>query len=114
LDEIIENQLTDKAQTLGEYLSEKLEKLKSFGVIREIRGKGILRGIELVKDTETMEPFPELGQALKVSALKNGVIMRIDPSWFAVAPPLIAEKSDIDEMCERIEKSLSDALEMVS
>jgi adenosylmethionine-8-amino-7-oxononanoate aminotransferase len=113
LDEIIENQLTDKAQALGEYLAEKLEKLKSFGVIREIRGKGILRGVELVRDTQSMKPFPELGQALKVSALKNGVIMRIDPSWFAVAPPLIAEKSDIDEMCERIEKSLSDALEMV-
>ncbi len=113
LDEVIENQLTDKAQALGEYLTEKLQKLMSFGVIREIRGQGILRGIELVKDTRSMEPFPELGQALKISALKNGLIMRIDPSWFAVAPPLIAEKSDIDEMCGRIEKSLSDALAMV-
>ena len=113
LDEIIENQLTDKAQTLGVYLSEKLQKLTSLGVIREIRGKGILRGVELVKDTRTMAPFPELGQALKACALKNGLIMRIDPSWFAVAPPLIAEKSDIDEMCQRIEKSMADALEMV-
>ena len=113
LDEIIENHLTEKAQSLGEYLVEKLQKLKSFGVIREIRGKGILRGVELVRDTQTMEPFPELGAALKTCALKNGLILRVDPSWFAVAPPLIAEKSDIDEMCERIEKSLIDALEMV-
>jgi adenosylmethionine-8-amino-7-oxononanoate aminotransferase len=110
LDEIIENRLTDKAQSLGEYLAEKLQKLKSLGVIREIRGKGILRGVELVRDTQTMEPFPELGEALKASALKNGLIMRIDPTWFAVAPPLIAEKSDIDDMCERIEKSMIDAL----
>lgn len=113
LDEIIEKQLTAKAQSLGEYLTEKLQKLKSFGVIREIRGKGILRGVELVRDTQTMKPFPELGEALKAGALKNGLIMRIDPTWFAVAPPLIAEKSDIDDMCERIEKSLIDALEMV-
>lgn len=113
LDEIIEKQLTDKAQSLGEYLVEKLQKLKSFGVIREIRGKGILRGVELVRDTQSMQPFPELGNALKASALKNGLIMRIDPTWFAVAPPLIAEKSDIDDMCELIEKSLIDALEMV-
>ena len=83
------------------------------GVIREIRGKGILRGVELVKDTQTMMPFPELGTALKACALKNGLIMRIDPTWFAVAPPLIAEKSDIDDMSERIKKSLIDALEMV-
>jgi adenosylmethionine-8-amino-7-oxononanoate aminotransferase len=113
LDEIIEKHLTDKAQSLGEYLAEKLQKLKSLGVIREIRGKGILRGVELVRDTQTMQPFPELGEALKASALKNGLIMRIDPTWFAVAPPLIAEKSDIDDMCERIEKSMIDALEMV-
>ena len=113
LDEIVEKQLTDKAQSLGEYLAEKLQKLNSLGVIREIRGKGILRGVELVRDTQTMQPFPELGEALKASALKNGLIMRIDPTWFAVAPPLIAEKPDIDDMCERIEKSLRDALEMV-
>jgi adenosylmethionine-8-amino-7-oxononanoate aminotransferase len=60
-----------------------------------------------------MQPFPELGKALKASALKNGLIMRIDPTWFAVAPPLIAEKSDIDDMCELIEKSLIDAFEIV-
>ena len=113
LDEIVENQLTNKAQWLGEYLFEKLQNLMSLGVIREIRGKGILRGIELVRDTQTMEPFPKLGAALKACALKNGLILRVDPSWFAVAPPLIAEKSDIDDMCERIEKSLVDALEMV-
>ncbi|MEX1325464.1 MAG: aminotransferase class III-fold pyridoxal phosphate-dependent enzyme [Desulfobacterales bacterium] len=87
LDEIVENQLTDKAQSLGEYLVEKLQNLKSFGVAREIRGKGILRGIELVRDTQTMEPFPELGTALKACALNNGLILRLDPSWFAVAPP---------------------------
>ena len=113
LDDIVENQLKNKAQWLGEYLFEKLQNLMSLGVIREIRGKGILRGIELVRDTQTMEPFPKLGAALKACALKNGLILRVDPSWFAVAPPLIAEKSDIDDMCERIEKSLVDALEMV-
>ena len=51
--------------------------------------------------------------ALKRTALNNGLIMRIDPSWFAVAPALIAEKSDLDELYARIEKSLLDALEHV-
>lgn len=57
-----------------------------------------------------MEPYPELGNALKQTALQNGLIMRIDPTWFAVAPALIAEESDLDEMCDLIEKSLSQAL----
>jgi adenosylmethionine-8-amino-7-oxononanoate aminotransferase len=114
IDEIVENRLCDKSVRLGEYLTGKLEGLKRHGVVREVRGRGILRGVELVKDTRTLEPFPELGNALKRTALKNGLILRVDPSWFAVAPPLIAEKSDIDEMCKLIEKSLLDALEQAA
>jgi hypothetical protein len=39
--------------------------------------------------------------------------MRINPDWFAVSPPLVADESDIDEMCDLIEKSLMDALDRV-
>jgi adenosylmethionine-8-amino-7-oxononanoate aminotransferase len=61
-----------------------------------------------------MAPFPELGVALKRTALRNGLILRIDPTWFAVAPPLIAEESDLDEMCGLIEKSIREALDEVA
>ncbi len=40
--------------------------------------------------------------------------MRIDPDWFAVCPALIAETADIDEMVDLIEKSLKDALDLMS
>jgi adenosylmethionine-8-amino-7-oxononanoate aminotransferase len=113
IDEIVEKNLCQKARELGEYLARKLENLKKYGVIREVRGKGILQGVELVRDIKTMQPFPELGKALKLSALKNGLIMRIDPEWFAVAPALIATQTDIDEMCDLLEKSFTEALEMV-
>jgi len=113
-DEIVEKQLDKKARRLGEYLVKKLEQLKKYGVVREVRGKGVLLGVELVKDTASMTPYPELGMTLKRTALKNGLILRIDPTWFAVAPALIAEESDLDEMCELIEKSLVDALDEVS
>ncbi len=113
IDEIVENQFDKKAAELGRYLFGKLESLKKYGVVREVRGKGIFLGVELIKDEKTNEPFAELGQALKKAALKNRLIMRIDPTWFAVAPALIAEKSDIDQMFELIEKSLKDALDMV-
>ena len=114
IDELVEKNMTEKAGRLGEYLAKKLEALKKYGVVREVRGMGVLRGVELVKDTTNTEPFPELGQALKQTALKNGLIMRVDPNWFAVAPALIAEESDIDELCDLIEQSLRDALDMVA
>jgi adenosylmethionine-8-amino-7-oxononanoate aminotransferase len=114
VDEIVEKGLAEKARELGEYLAGKLEGLKKYGVVREVRGKGLLRGVELVKSTETMEPFPELGKALKWTALENGLLMRIDPTWFAVAPALIAGQADIDEMCSLVERSLLQALAAVS
>jgi adenosylmethionine-8-amino-7-oxononanoate aminotransferase len=116
IDEIVEKGLDKRARRLGERLTGRLEGLKRYGVVREVRGKGVLLGVELVRDTATMEPFPvgiKLGHALKKTARENGIILRIDPDWFAVSPPLIAEESDIDEMCDLIERSLEEALELV-
>jgi adenosylmethionine-8-amino-7-oxononanoate aminotransferase len=113
VDEILEKDLCTKAQRLGDYLRDKLTCLKKYGVVREIRGKGILLGVELVKDTKSMQPFPELGNELKKTALEKGIILRVDPSWFAVAPPLISEEQDLDEMCDLIDSSLRLALDRV-
>lgn len=103
IDEIVENGLDKKAAVNGEYLAKKLECLNKYGVVREVRGKGILRGVELTD--------PAIGTALKRTALNNGIILRVDPTWFAVSPALIATQADLDEMCELIEKSLVEAIE---
>ena len=113
LDEIEEKGLDQQARQLGDYLTARLEGLKKYGVVREVRGRGLLRGVELVKDPKTLEPFPELGKALKRTALDNGLILRVDPNWFAVAPALIATPNDLDELCDLIEKSLVQALAQV-
>ena len=114
LEEIVEQDLCAKAERLGAYLRQKLSCLKKYGIIREIRGKGILLGAELVKDTRTMQPFPGLAKAFKKAAIEHGIVLRIDPTWFAVAPPLIAEEQDIDEMVDLIDASLRTALENVA
>ncbi|HOK47512.1 MAG TPA: aminotransferase class III-fold pyridoxal phosphate-dependent enzyme [Bryobacteraceae bacterium] len=103
IDEIVENGLDKKAAVNGEYLANKLECLKKYGVVREVRGKGILRGVELTDAA--------IGTALKRTSLKNGIILRVDPTWFAVSPALIATQADLDEMCALIEKSLVEAIE---
>jgi adenosylmethionine-8-amino-7-oxononanoate aminotransferase len=116
IDEIVEKRLDHRARELGEVLEGRLAALKRYGVIREVRGKGTLRGVELVRDPNTMEPFAagnKLGDALKRTALDNGLIMRVDSDWFAVSPPLVADESDIHELCDRIERSLQEALERV-
>ena len=111
IDEIVEKQLDKRAMVLGERLAAGLEQLSKHGVVREVRGKGILRGVELVKDTHTMAPWPELGATLKRTSIKNGLILRVDPTWFAVAPAITATEGQVDELCALVEKSLIDALE---
>ncbi|SVC85065.1 uncharacterized protein METZ01_LOCUS337919, partial [marine metagenome] len=113
INEIVEKDLAVRAGKMGAYLAEKLEGLKKYGVVREIRGRGLIRGVEFVKDTNGLQPFPELGMALKKTALQNGLIIRVDPTWFAVVPALVISKDEVDEMCELIDRSLQEALAMV-
>jgi adenosylmethionine-8-amino-7-oxononanoate aminotransferase len=113
IDELVEGDYAARARRLGDRLRNRLEGLRSTGVVREVRGLGVLLAVELVQDAATNEPFPadrKLGDALRMAALDNGLILRIDPDWFAVCPPLIAEESDIDDLADRIERSLEQAL----
>ena len=113
INEIVEKDLAARAGKMGAYLAEKLEGLKKYGVVREVRGRGLIRGVEFVKDTNGLQPFPELGMALKKTALQNGLLIRVDPTWFAVVPALVISKDEVDEMCELIDRSLQEALAMV-
>jgi adenosylmethionine-8-amino-7-oxononanoate aminotransferase len=116
IEELVEKRLPEKARRLGERLRRGLEGLKDLGVVREVRGKGVLLGVELVEDPRTNAPFPagrKLGDALKRTALEHGLILRIDPDWFAVSPPLIAEESDLDELVALIRASLQAAIARV-
>lgn len=113
IDELVEKRLPEKAVRMGAYITERFEGLRKYGVVREVRGKGVFQGVELVRDNASSEPFPELGLEMKRTAVENGIILRVDPTWFAVAPPLIAEESDLVTMCDLVEKSLRDALQAV-
>ncbi len=114
IDEIVTHDLATRAVQLGERLAAGLERLRQYGVVREVRGRGLLRGVELVRDERSLAPFPELGRALKRTALAEGLILRIDPSWFAVAPALVASEAQIDELCDRVDRSLHQALDLVT
>eukprot|EP01051_Picozoa_sp_SAG22_P018218 SAG22_NODE_3003_length_2034_cov_4.832558_2_plen_480_part_00 len=115
LDIMVEEKMDLKAQRLGEVMSARLNAMKDkFGCIREVRGKGTLRGVTLVKpDGDGITPWPELGTEIKNTAIDNGLIMRIDPTWFTLCPALCAEEADIHELCDLVEKSVADALVVV-
>ncbi len=89
-------------------------KLRSLGVVGDIRGKGLMIGVELVKDPGTREPFPaDLKFGLRVGrrCLHHGLLPRFDPHRIAFGPPLIITEADIDQMVGILERSVVEAMQ---
>jgi adenosylmethionine-8-amino-7-oxononanoate aminotransferase len=117
LREILERDLCGNARKQGEVLRRGFERLsKKHGVIGDIRGKGLLQGIEFVRDVNTKEPFPdELAFGVRVGrrALEHGLLCRFDPHWLAFGPALVVTAEQIEEMLAVLDTSLGEVLEEV-
>jgi adenosylmethionine-8-amino-7-oxononanoate aminotransferase len=114
LREILDNDLCANVRRQGDRLRAGFQRLaEKYGVIGDIRGKGLLQGIEFVRDVKTKEPFPaEVAFGLKVGrrALANGLLCRFDPNWLAFGPPLVTTAGQLDEMLDVLDRSIGEAL----
>lgn len=114
LREIVERDLCGNARARGAQLRAGFERLaKKHGVIGDIRGKGLLMGVEWVMEPATKKPFPaEAKFGLKVGkrCLANGLLCRFDPHWLAFGPPLVSTAEQIDEMLAVLDQSIGEAL----
>jgi len=99
---LLRDQLVQRAQVAGSYLRQGLESLKSeFDCVGDVRGRGLLLGLEIVRDQETKAPAPELGDRITQKALDLGLSMNIVnlPGMggiFRIAPPLTVSDSEIE------------------
>jgi len=113
IQEILDRKLPENAERVGTYLVKRLEGLRSFGIVGDIRGKGLFIGVEFVKDPVTKAQFPpevKLGLRIGKQALRNGLLLRFDPHWLAFGPPLIVTEQDIDRMVAILEQSIREVL----
>ena len=100
LDRLLNGGLLENAETQGEYLRERLELLKEkYSIIKDIRGVGLIQGIELsINGSEVVGKCMEKGLLL-VGAGANVV---------RFVPPLIITHEEIDEAMDILDKSLSE------
>jgi ornithine--oxo-acid transaminase len=97
---IQEENLCEKSRVNGQYFLNELKKINS-PFIKEIRGKGLLIGVEIKKEFLTAKPF-----CLKL--LMQGILVKeTHERVIRFAPPLIASKDEIDWAIERIKKVFS-------
>lgn len=117
---IVEEELIERARTMGAYLRRNLEILRQkYEVIGDVRGLGLLLGLELVKDRESKEPFHELGALTTRRCFELGLSMNIRRrpergSVWRIAPPLTVSRAEIDRATEILDNALSDSLERLS
>jgi taurine---2-oxoglutarate transaminase len=112
-----EEGIVENSADLGEVLGEKLRDLADrHDVIGDVRGKGLLYGVELVKDRETREPlvpFNASGEAFapmaKVfkAALERGLYLFIRWNVIIVAPPLTITREELEEGLEILDEALA-------
>jgi adenosylmethionine-8-amino-7-oxononanoate aminotransferase len=112
--ELRERDLIPQVREKGAHLYKRLQDLgESCGIFGEIRGKGMLWGVELAQDPATRTYFPpelRIGKRIGAEAQERGLIIRHDPDWFAMAPPFISTYEELDAMCDVLGESIQAVL----
>ena len=111
---ILRDRFTERAATLGTRLKAGLQALQQrHDCIGDIRGRGLLLGMDLVKDRRSRQPDPELAQKVARNCLDLGMMtstVRGGFGIFRIAPPLTVEEAEIDLGLEIFDRALTKAL----
>lgn len=117
------NEIIKEVESKGCYLLNQLERLKNeFNIIGDIRGKGLLVGIEFVQNRETKSPFPRtlsVTQKLVELAGRNGLLIYpagagidgIHGDAVIISPPLTITKREIEELTRLLRQTIQDFVE---
>ncbi len=116
---ILDNDLTRNAARVGAYFQERLEDLAArHTMIGDVRGRGLLLGIEFVRDRESKRPFPpalNIARRIAAATLERGLVSYpgtgtvdgIAGDHLLFAPPLIITEEQIDEVIAILDDSLA-------
>ncbi len=115
LDILTKESLIQRARVMGDKLAARLQRLKQHPNVADVRGRGLLRAIEIVRDRETLERFPpEAGITMKV--LQHGFAEDVyfypggtgaHRDVIVLAPPFIVSDDEIETMCAVLERAIS-------
>ena len=110
IDIILEEMLVDVSQRIGAYWREHLERLaQKHEIIGDIRGRGLLQGIELVNDRLTREPAYQEGRAIGRLCLENGLVLSVrrNGSVFRFVPPFTTTEDQLDQAADILDHAIS-------
>ena len=99
--EIIEREnLLENSRLMGERLKEGFGKLLDFSIVGDVRGRGLLCGVEIVKDKATREADPVKALEIYNACMARGLRTRNVGSTLAFAPPLVINADEVDQIVD--------------
>jgi len=112
LETILKERPWEKAAALGPYWMKGLRKLQDkHELIGDVRGKGVMIGVELVKDRKTKEPAKAESLRLKAEAWKRGLILPAGMGWLEntirMIPPVVMTQDQIDQTLQIMDESFA-------
>jgi 4-aminobutyrate aminotransferase-like enzyme len=112
VDVIREDKLLDNATTVGGHFRSRLDALaEKHAIVGEVRGMGLMQGIELVKDRKSKEPAPLAANAVLEGAKDRGLIIGkggLYGNVLRISPALNVTREDADQAADIIDKALGD------
>ena len=106
---IREENLIENSKNTSVYLNKKMKEIADHPLVGEVRMKSYIGCVELVKDKEKGTMFEDTGKVGTICrdyCIENGLIMRAVRDGMIFCPPLIFSKNHIDELVEKLKKSL--------
>ena len=96
--EILENGVIANAASVGEHMLERLKEMKErFECIVDVRGLGLMIGVEFARDGETLEPWAELRDSVVLECFHRGLVIQgAGESSIRFSPPLIIDRDQAD------------------
>ena len=108
-----EEKLLFNAQMMGKALREGLEALqRRFPAVGDVRGMGLMQGIELVKDRRTKEPDPAATNRLMESSRRHGLLIGkggLYGNALRIAPPMVVNRPQIDDALHILAEAMAEA-----
>jgi len=104
--ELLEEELVENAARIGSYMLDRMSAWpKQFEIVGEVRGRGLMIGIELIRDKATRERAPELRDKVEQFAFERGLlVLGAGPNAIRLCPPLVINKDQADFAMDTLEE----------
>ena len=107
---LLEREYIANAARMGEYLFARMKNWPSrFRIVGDVRGKGLMIGVELVRDQKTREKAPELREQMLQAAFHHGLLLLgAGENAIRLCPPLLVDEEQTDFAVRTIETCLAE------